>query len=126
VEASKRFFWSDGEERTPEDLGSVGTVMVLEADLYGESEPGVMAKERVGSMHGVLVRGHRDMALCTVTFEFRGEGSIVATGVLGLQEPSVGGGALTITGGTAEHRDRTGRVHLEEVTNPKRWSVESP
>jgi len=88
--------------------------------------------KRIGIVHVFLTRpwktrNDQDRMVCRVVFDFGGDDTLSASGMLPFQPKPhwIDSGRLTIVGGTGEYANQGGEL-VVEVLNPKRWSIEGP
>ena len=94
--------------------------------------PGSSRDEPIGIVHVFLTRPRKERdddhrIVCRVVFDFGGDDTLSATGVLPFrpQPHWVDSGRLAIAGGTGQYAGQSGEL-VVEVLNPKRWSIAGP
>jgi len=101
-----------------------GQVFSRRQDLYPETDETWDKGELIGTAYLSVTVARGSMGICEAVFVLRGEDTIVAHGVLPVNDSTngatIGNGYLSVTGGTGQYNSVMGRVDVE-VVNPKRY-----
>jgi hypothetical protein len=101
-----------------------GDVFSRRQDLYPETDETWGKGPLVGTAYLSVTVARGDVGICEVVFVLQDEDTIVAHGVLPVNDSpggaTIGNGYLSVTGGTGSYNAVMGRVDVE-VVNPKRY-----
>ena len=111
------------EELVDLGIGGAGNIGTYDETLYEAVSPESWdVGEEVGSAHAMFVITPSGRAVVSITFKFGGddsEDSVTASGLLPY-DSGVGGGVVSVTGGTGRFRNRGGQLRVQ-VKNPHKY-----
>jgi hypothetical protein len=127
VESQELVLIGEDDDEDPQldfDKLTPGQVFARRQDLYPETGETWGKGPLVGTAYLSVTVARGGVGICEVVFVLEGDDTIVAHGVLPVNDgpggATIGNGFLSVTGGTGQFDSVMGKVDVE-VVNPKRY-----